>query len=100
MIKHIVMFTLKDHAHGNSKQQNAALIKQQLEALMGQIPGLLKMEVGLDFSAGADSADLVLYSEFVDRDALAGYLEHPAHQAIVPFVREARAERRLVDYCI
>jgi quinol monooxygenase YgiN len=98
MIKHIVMWKLKDSAHGNDRATNARLTKEKLESLRGQIPGMLRIEVGLDFSATPNSADLVLYSEFTSREALAGYQAHPLHQAIVPFVAEATTERRLVDY--
>ncbi len=97
MIKHIVMFRLKDAAAGNDKTTNARLVKQMLEALNGKIPGMLKLEVGIDFSASNQSADLVLYSEFESRAALANYQAHPEHQAVIPFIREAISERRLVD---
>lgn len=98
MIKHIVMWRLKASAHGNDKAVNASLIKQRLEALNGNIPGLLKLEVGIDYVGADDSADVVLYSEFESREALANYQSHPAHKAVAPFVGEARMERRVVDY--
>lgn len=98
MIKHIVVWRLKEAAHGNDKRTNARLIKQQLEALNGRIPGLLRLEVGIDFSATESSADLALYSEFVSREALDAYQVHPEHKSIMPFVGEARSERRMVDY--
>lgn len=98
MIKHIVMWRLKDGAHGNDKATNALLIKQKLEALGGRIPGLLKIEVGIDYSATDMSDDLVLVSEFASRAALDAYQAHPEHQAVLPFIREAISQRRLVDY--
>jgi hypothetical protein len=98
MVKHIVMWRLKDSAHGNDKLTNARLIKEKLEALRGQIPGMLRIEVGLDWSATDQSADLVLYSEFESRQALDGYQAHPLHKAVMPFIGEARTERVLVDY--
>ena len=98
MVKHIVMWRLKDAAHGNDRATNARLIKAQVEALRGKIPGLLQLEVGADFSASEQSADLVLYSEFESHDALAGYQSHPDHKAIVPFIGAACSERRVVDY--
>jgi stress responsive alpha/beta barrel protein len=98
MIRHIVMFRLKDQAHGNSKAQNITIIKAKLEALRGVIPGLLRLDVGVDFSATDTSADLVLDTDFVSRAALDVYIVHPAHQAVVPFLAEARTERRLVDF--
>jgi len=98
MIKHIVMWRLKDSVHGNDRATNARLIKDMLEALQGRIPGLLKIEVGMDYSATETSADLVLVSEFESRAALDAYQIHDAHKAVVPFIKEAASERRLVDY--
>lgn len=98
MIKHIVLWKLKESAHGNDRGTNARLVKEKLEGLRGKIPGLLAIEVGLDFSASASSGDALLYTEFTSREALAAYQAHPLHQAVVPFVAEAASERRVVDY--
>ena len=96
MIKHIVMWRL-DEAAGD-KAGNALRLKQLLEGLNGKIPGLLKLEVGIDFSREGESSDVVLYSEFESRQALAAYQTHPAHVEVAPFVKSVRAERRVVDY--
>lgn len=98
MIKHIVLWKLKEEANGLSKEQNAAEIKLKLESLGGKIEGLLKIEVGFDFLHSAESADIVLYSEFENREALDFYQQHPLHKAIMSFIAEARSERRVVDY--
>lgn len=44
------------------------------------------------------SGDIVLYSEFETREDLDNYQVHPEHKALMPFVAEARLERRMVDY--
>ncbi|HLK93924.1 MAG TPA: Dabb family protein [Polyangia bacterium] len=98
MIKHIVLWRLKPEAHARPAAENARAIKAKLEGLQGRIPGMLKIEVGLDFSRTDDSCDLALYSEFESRAALDAYQAHPEHKAVMPFIREARSERRLVDY--
>jgi hypothetical protein len=98
MIKHIVMWRLKDEADGMTRQENAVLIKQRLEALNGIIPGMSRLEIGIDFSASDDSCDVVLYSEFESKDALKGYQTHPEHLAVAAFIKEVRYERRVVDY--
>lgn len=98
MIKHIVMWRLRESAHGKDKATNARLIKQKLEALRGRIPGLINLEVGINLADSDNSSDVVLYSEFTSRQALQAYLEHAEHKAIMPFVLEARSERRVVDY--
>lgn len=98
MIKHIVFWKLKDQANGLDKAANAQQIKEKLEALNGQIEGLIHLEVGMDFLHSPESADLVLYSEFESKDALTYYANHPLHKAVMPFIAEARSERRVVDY--
>ena len=98
MIRHIVAWRLKDAALGNGKAENARLMKAKLEALRGRIPGLLRLDVGLDFSATENSADVVLVTDFDSREALAAYQVHPEHKAVVAFVSQIVAERRLIDY--
>lgn len=98
MIKHIVLWKLKEEANGNTKLQNAEEIRTKLESLQGKIEGLLKIEVGFDFLHSAESADIVLYAEFANKEALDFYQQHPLHKAVMPFIAEARSERRVVDY--
>lgn len=93
MIKHIVMWRINEPL-----RENALRIKEALEGLNGNIPGLLRLEVGIDISRESESADVVLYSEFETRQALEAYQNHPAHAAVVPVVKAVRAERRVVDY--
>lgn len=98
MVKHIVMWHLHDEVNGRSKAESAAAIKEALEALKGKIPGLLHIEVGLDFDGSDQAADVALYSEFESREALAAYQAHPLHQAAIPLVKSAAKERAVVDY--
>jgi heme-degrading monooxygenase HmoA len=98
MIKHIVMWKLKETANGNSKYDNALNIKNKLEALNGKIPGLVKIEVGIDFSKTESSKDVVLVSEFETKEDLDNYQVHPDHKALMPFIEESRLERAVVDY--
>ena len=97
MVKHIVMWKLKDEAHGNDKATNAKMIKESLEALDGKIDGLMKIEVGVDF-LGEGNFDVVLYSELLKKESLDVYQNHPLHQALLPFIREAVFDRKAVDY--
>ncbi len=100
MVKHIVFWKLKDEANGMSKAENAAAIKQKIEALNGKIEGCIKLEIGFDFLHSAESADVVLYSEFESKEALDFYANHPLHKAVMPFIAEARSERRVIDYTV
>ena len=95
MIKHIVAWRLSEE---HDKTASAARIKELLEGLHGQIPGLLHIEEGVNVVIDANAADVDLYSEFVDLEALKTYQAHPLHQAVVPKVKALTTERRSVDY--
>ena len=75
MVKHIVLYTLKE---GVDKNEAVAIIKAQLEPLVGVIPGLQHMEIRAAYQGGMDYA---LYSEFETKNALKNYATHPAHLA-------------------
>jgi hypothetical protein len=98
MIKHIVFWRLNESAYGNDKQTNADILKEKLLAMEGKVNGLLKVEVGFDFSNEKDSCDVVLYSEFENKEALHHYQTHPDHEGIKKWLSEVRYERRVVDY--
>lgn len=98
MIKHIVFWRLNETAYGKSKQKNAQLLKAKFLSMTDKVEGLLKIEVGFDFSNEKDSCDVVLYSEFRNKEALHQYQIHPEHEAIKKWLSEARYERRVVDY--
>lgn len=74
MVKHIVLYTLKE---GVDKAQAVQIIRTQLEPLVGVIPGLLHMEIRQAYNG----MDYALYSEFESRQALTDYAVHPAHLA-------------------
>lgn len=98
MIKHIVMWTLKDTADGTDRATNARKMKDLLEALAGLIPSLKKIEVGIDVFAAAPACDVILYSEFATRADLDAYQVHPEHLKVVAFVKQVVAARSVVDY--
>jgi hypothetical protein len=98
MIKHIVIWRLKNRENERDREETARAVKQQIEAMRGRIPGLRHIEGGVDFSASADSCDVILYAELDSREALAGYHVHPVHEAFKTFIGQRRSERYLIDY--
>ena len=98
MIKHIVMWRLKDFAAGATKEENAVKLKQSLEELDSVIDAISAIEVGINFNGSPAAFDVVLYSEFENREALEAYQKHPEHLKIVDFVGEIRTDRAVVDY--
>jgi quinol monooxygenase YgiN len=98
MIKHIIMWRLRDSAEGFSKAENAQRVKQQLEELGRRIQEIKHLEVGININTTQDAFDVVLYSEFENRDDLDRYQNHPARLAFKEFIGEIRSEKRIVDY--
>jgi antibiotic biosynthesis monooxygenase (ABM) superfamily enzyme len=98
MIKHIVMWKLKEFAEGSDRATNAIKMKDKLDACAALSPGTLKFEVVLAQSGLEATYDIVLYAEFASREALHEYAAHPTHQAIIPFIGAVRDERQCMDY--
>lgn len=100
MIKHIVMWKLKDFAEGGDKFQNARKMKADLEALKAKIPQIKHLEIGINTIPSDASYDVVLYSEFENEMDLNSYQKHPDHLKIADFVNRIREQRAVVDYSV
>ena len=96
MVRHIVMWNLKEEACGHSKEENGLEIKRQLEELQGRVPGLVSIEVGINF--GADNYDIALVSTHEDDTALDVYADHPDHQIVKGFISQVVCGRVACDY--
>lgn len=94
MIKHIVMFSFKEE----NREENIIKAKKMLEALLGKIPTLKSMEVGINFSKESRAMDLSLYSEFDDKESLKLYSNHPEHLEVVKFIKSVTLESKVSDY--
>jgi hypothetical protein len=100
MLKHIVMWRLKETTDPAEQQANARRMKELLEALPAQIKQIRQLEVGINTIPDGSAADVVLVSAFNCADCLAAYQAHPAHQEVVAFVRTVVSERRVIDYLV
>lgn len=100
MIKHIVMWTLKEEAEGAVASENAAKMKEMLEALNGKIEVLKHLEVSADVFESAPECNIVLYSEFESKEDLQTYAVHPLHQECVSFIKKIVSSRSVIDYVI
>ena len=98
MIKHIVMWKLKDQAEGAGRAANAAKMKALLEGCRDIVPGIVEFEVALAQPGLEATYDVVLYSVFADKAALDAYQDHPKHVAVKPFIGAVRLERQCMDY--
>ena len=81
MVKHVIIWTLKDDISEEEKVQVKKNIKAGLEGLKGKIPGMIDIRVYID-GLESSNADLMLDSTFEDEAALKNYAVHPAHVAV------------------
>ena len=98
MVKHIILWQLKDELSAEEKQEVKKGIKEGLEGLKGKIPGLLEIKVQTEGLASSN-ADVMLDSAFESEEALKGYAVHPEHVAVADGkVRPYTKTRVCLDY--
>ena len=94
MVKHIVMFDFKDE----NREDNIREAKEMLEALLGKVPSLNSMEVGVNFAKESRAMDLSIYTEFDDRAGLDAYAIHPEHLKVIKFIKTVVTSSKVSDY--
>ena len=99
MIKHIILWKLRSELSAEEKREKAIAIKQGLESLKGQVPGLLDIHVQIDGRLETSNADIMLDSTLDSFESLKGYAVHPAHLAVANGVVRPNTElRTCLDY--
>ena len=93
MIRHLVMWTLKDAA-------DAPRLKAELDSCVGLVPGMQNFEVRLRSEGLEANVDVLLDSTFVDAAALDAYQNHPHHKAVSARIGPLRKTRHVMDYGI
>lgn len=100
MVKHVILWQLKEELSEEEKITIKAGIKEGLEGLKGQIPGLVDITVNMEGLASSN-ADVMLDSLFEDEESLKGYAVHPAHVQVADTkVRPYTRTRLCLDYQI
>ena len=98
MVKHVILWQLKDELSDAEKAAVKAGIKEGLEGLAGKIPGLVEVHVNIN-GLPSSTADLMLDTTFESAEALKGYSVHPAHVAVADGkVRPYTKARFCLDY--
>lgn len=97
MVKHIVLFKLKDEAPADKKLEAMNSFKQAIEALPAKISVIRKIEVGLNINP-AETWSIALYSEFDSLEDVKLYATHPEHVAAGKLIAEVKDSRACVDY--
>ena len=99
MIKHIILWKLRSDLNEAQKKEAALAIKQGLEGLKGQVPGLMDIHVQATGQLASSNADIMLDSTLESEEALKGYAVHPAHVAVANgIVRPNTEVRTCLDY--
>ena len=100
MVKHVILWTLKDELSAEEKVAIKQGIKEGLEGLKGKVPGIVEIKVNIN-GLESSNADLMLDSTFESEEALKNYATHPAHVDVADNkVRPYTQERRCIDYKI
>ena len=94
MLVHIVMFTFKEE----NKKANIIQAKQMLENLMGAIPSLRSMDVGVNVIKADRAMDLSIIAVFESKEGLDLYDIHPEHQKVLTFIKSVIEYSKAVDY--
>ncbi len=100
MIRHIIMFKLKDFGSQEIKNQKLKELKKMIDELGSHIREIKSIEAGINFSSRDVAYDLVLVSEFHSEDDLKVYTAHPDHQKVVDFLKDIKLSSAVVDYNI
>ncbi len=99
MVKHIILWKLRSELSIAEKQAAAKAIKQGLEGLKGQVPGLIDIHVQIDGRLDSSNVDIMLDSTLDSAESLKGYAVHPAHVAVANGIVRPNTElRTCLDY--
>jgi hypothetical protein len=98
MVKHIILWKLKDELSQNEKETVKKNAKHELEGLVGKVPGLLVMNIQTE-CLPSSNADMMLYSELEGCEYLEIYKNHPEHVRVADnFVRPFTVQRLCIDF--
>ncbi|MCQ2397018.1 MAG: Dabb family protein [Lentisphaeria bacterium] len=98
MVKHVILWKLRDGLDDAEKSAIKAGIKEGLEGLVGKVPGLLEVFVRTEFLPSSN-ADVMLDCTLESAEALKGYAVHPAHVEVANAkVRPFTQVRLCMDY--
>lgn len=97
MVKHLIIWNLKDELSDEEKKSVKEKIKSGLESLNGKIPGMKELTIRTDFLEGSNG-DILLDGTFEDEKALEGYQKNPLHLKEAAVVKQNVKSRKCVDF--
>lgn len=94
----MILWQLKEELSAEEKTKVCIEMKEQLEALVGVVPGLVELKIVIN-EMESSNADVMLDSLLESAEALKGYQTHPAHVAAANgYVRPYTQVRMCIDY--
>lgn len=99
MIKHIVMWTIKEGETPRSKFERMAEMKSRLLDLKVSIREIVSMDVYFNSpQAPVGNYDVVLVSEFTSWADLDAYQKHPNHIEVGNYIANVKQNRAAIDF--
>ncbi len=97
MVRHIVLFKLKNTISEEEKLKVMHAFKDAIEALPAKISVIRGIEVGLNINKN-EAFDIALNSEFDTLEDVNFYAGHPEHLAAAGILKDVKESRACVDY--
>lgn len=98
MVKHIILWQLKENLSAQEKETVKAEIKEGLEGLKEKVPGILEIHVQTEI-LDSSNVDLMLDASFESIEALQAYAIHPEHVKVADGkVRPFTQLRSCIDF--
>ena len=85
MVRHTIMWKFKP-SDGRTPKEIAEDIKERYQAILGIVPGLKNVEVGVNRNESATSYDAVLIEDFDSWQDLAAYKADPIRDELTKYV--------------
>jgi hypothetical protein len=98
MIRHIVMFKMKEELSGESKEQAIGRLKGAIDGMGEHVPQVQFLQTGININPRPQAFDLVLVSDFATEGDLDLYRDHPQHQLVMDIIKDVVDRVHVVDY--
>ena len=97
MVRYCVMWKFKP-SDGKTPKELAEDVKEKYESLLGLVPGLTSIEVGVNRNEGKTSYDAVMIADFDSWEALAAYKADTMRDNVIEYVKTIAEVRAKVEY--
>ncbi|MDE6313854.1 MAG: Dabb family protein [Lachnospiraceae bacterium] len=99
MIRHIVMWNIKEEFTQEEKKKVCEKMAEGFLPLKELVPNVLDLQVEIN-TMESSNRDFMLLVDFPDEEALKSYQVHPEHVKAASYVKEVTVNRVCFDYAI